>query len=156
MTERLSLEEARRILDAAVSECERRGVKTAVAVVDDHGQIVAAARLDGARHYYADVAVGKAMSAAIFKEPSRSAGAWSAPAGTLPAAGSLASMPRPPGGNGVQARVNQLHGNRIVYAPGAVPLYRDGVVIGAVGVGGSGPDGDESVAILAAKQLDAS
>jgi uncharacterized protein GlcG (DUF336 family) len=36
-----------------------------------------------------------------------------------------------------------------------VPLRRNGVVIGAIGVGGSGPDSDEEIAKLAAEALDA-
>jgi len=55
--------------------------------------------------------------------------------------------------NSVQQRVNRLNGDRIVFAAGAVPLRRDGVVIGAIGVGGSGPDSDEEIAVLAAGDL---
>jgi uncharacterized protein GlcG (DUF336 family) len=36
-----------------------------------------------------------------------------------------------------------------------VPLRRDGEVIGAIGVGGSGGEGDSEIAALAAKLLDA-
>ena len=144
MRESISLEEAQRVLEAALSECRRRGFRTAVAVVDAHGDLVTAARLDGARHYYADVATGKAMSAAIFEESSRTAGTRPMPGGAPP----IPSRP-----DSVPSRVNALHGGRIVYAAGAVPLMRDGTVIGAVGVGGSGPDTDEEVAIHAAQQL---
>ena len=50
--------------------------------------------------------------------------------------------------------VNGLNGGRIVFAPGAVPLIRDGEVIGAIGVGGSGGESDSEIAALAAKLLD--
>src|SRR5215472_8364180 len=131
----ITLEEAQRVVGAAVSECQRRGLKTAVAVVDARGDLVIAVRLDGARHYYPDVAYGKAMGAAMWEEPSRVLSQRSAT-------------------NSVQQRVNRLNGDRIVFAPGAVPLRRDGTVIGAVGVGGSGPDSDEEIAMLAAQALD--
>lgn len=131
----VTLREAQRILTAAVAESERRGVRTAVAVVDARGDLVLAARLDGARHYYPDVAYGKAMGSAMWEEPSR-------------------TLSQRSGTNSVQQRVNRLNGDRIVFAPGAVPLRRDGVVIGAVGVGGSGPDSDEEIATLAAQALD--
>ncbi len=131
----ITLQEAQRVVGAAVAECQRRGLKTAVAVVDARGDLVMAVRLDGARHYYPDVAYGKAMGAAMWEEPSRVLSQRSAT-------------------NSVQQRVNRLNGDRIVFAPGAVPLRRDGGVIGAVGVGGSGPDSDEEIATLAAQALD--
>ena len=132
----ITLEEAQRVANAAVAESQRRGLKTAVAVVDARGDLVIAVRLDGARHYYPDVAYGKAMGSAMWEEPSRVLSHRSAT-------------------NSVQQRVNRLNGDRIVFAPGAVPLRRDGNVIGAVGVGGSGPDSDEEVALLAAQALGA-
>jgi uncharacterized protein GlcG (DUF336 family) len=132
---RITLRDARRLVDAAVAESERRGVKTAVAVVDARGDLIMAVRLDGARHYYPDVAYGKAMGAAMWEEPSRVLSQRSAT-------------------NSVQQRVNRLNGDRIVFAAGAVPLRRNGSVVGAIGVGGSGPDSDEEIAILAAQSLD--
>ena len=131
----ISLREAQRIVGVAIAESERRGVKTAVAVVDARGDLVLAARLDGARHYYPDVAYGKAMGSAMWEEPSR-------------------ALSQRSGTNSVQQRVNRLNGDRIVFAPGAVPLRRDGSVIGAIGVGGSGPDSDEEIATLAAQALE--
>jgi uncharacterized protein GlcG (DUF336 family) len=131
----ITLRDARRLVDAAVAESERRGVTTAVAVVDARGDLIMAVRLDGARHYYPDVAYGKAMGAAMWEEPSRVLSQRSAT-------------------NSVQQRVNRLNGDRIVFAAGAVPLRRDGSVVGAIGVGGSGPDSDEEIAILAAQSLD--
>jgi uncharacterized protein GlcG (DUF336 family) len=131
----ISLKDAQRLVTVAVAESERRGVKTAVAVVDARGDLVIAVRLDGARHYYPDVAYGKAMGSAMWEESSR-------------------VLSQRSGTNSVQQRVNRLNGDRIVFAPGAVPLRRAGVVIGAIGVGGSGPDSDEEIATLAAQALD--
>ena len=131
----ISLEDAQKVVSVAVIESQRRGLKTAVAVVDARGDLVVAVRLDGARHYYPDVAYGKAMGSAMWEEPSR-------------------TLAQRSGTNSVQQRVNRLNGDRIVFAPGAVPLRRGGVVIGAVGVGGSGPDSDEDIAKLAAQALD--
>ena len=131
MPEPIRLKDAQRIAEVAVKESEGRGLKTAVAVVDARGDLIVALRLDGARHYYPDVAYGKAMGAAMWEESSRVLSQRSAT-------------------NSVQQRVNSLNGGRIVFAPGAVPLRRDGAVVGAVGVGGSGPDSDEELANLAA------
>lgn len=135
MAEPVSLEDAQRIVEAAVAESRRRDVKTAVAVVDARGDLIIAARLDGARYYYPDVAYGKAMAAAMWQAPS-------------------SGLARGTGTNTVQQRVNAMNGGRMVFAGGAVPLQRDDVVVGAVGVGGSGPESDEEIAIIAAKALD--
>jgi uncharacterized protein GlcG (DUF336 family) len=132
----ISLKDAQELVKVAVAESMRRGVKTAVAVVDARGDLVIAVRLDGARHYYPDIAYGKAMGSAMWEESSR-------------------VLSQRSGTNSVQQRVNRLNGDRIVFAPGAVPLRRNGVVIGAIGVGGSGPDSDEEIAMLAAQALDA-
>src|ERR1041385_2935861 len=135
MQQAISLDDAQRVAGVAVAESQRRGLTTAVAVVDARGDLVIALRLDGARHYYPDVAYGKAMGAAMWGEPSR-------------------VLSQRSGTNSVQQRVNRLNGDRIVFATGAVPLRRDGVVIGAVGVGGSGPDSDEEIAMLASQALE--
>jgi uncharacterized protein GlcG (DUF336 family) len=135
MASTITLKSALRMCEAAVDESERRGVLTAVAVVDARGDLIVAMRMDGARHYYPDIAYGKAMGAALWQAPSRELSGRS-------------------GNNSVQQRVNSLHGGRIVFAPGAIPLKDNGVVIGAVGVGGSGPDSDEEIAIQVATLLD--
>ena len=131
----LSLEDAMRMVEAALAESHRRAVKTAVSVVDARGDMIMTVRIDGARSYYPDVAYGKAIGAALWGDASRNLSARS-------------------GNNSVQQRVNSLNGGRIVFAPGAVPLLRDGEVVGAIGVGGSGGESDEEIAVLAAKRLD--
>jgi uncharacterized protein GlcG (DUF336 family) len=135
MAERLNLKEAQRLLNIAIDESERRGVKTAVAIVDPRGDLIVAARLDGARYYYPDVAYGKAMAAAM----------WEADSSTLA---------RGTGTNTVQQRVNAMNGGRMVFAGGAVLLKRGDEIVGAIGVGGSGPESDEEIARIAAHAVD--
>jgi len=130
----LTLREAQRIADAAIDESKRRSALTAVAVVDDRGDLVVAARLDGTRSYHAHVAYGKAIASALWQVPSKG----------------LAQNSQT---NTVQQRVNALNGGRLVFAAGAVPLLREGVLIGAVGVGGAAGDGDEEIAAVAAGVL---
>jgi uncharacterized protein GlcG (DUF336 family) len=136
MAKALSLEDAQRMTEAALAESRRRNVLTAVSVVDARGDMILTCRLDGARSYYPDVAYGKAIGSALWGDESKNLSARS-------------------GNNSVQIRVNALNGGRIVFAPGAVPLMRDGEVIGAIGVGGSGGESDSEIAALAAKLLDA-
>jgi len=132
----ITLDEAQKIVSVAVERSRTKGVHTAIAVVDNAGSLIALARLDGARSYYPDVARGKAMATALWDgTPSRELSGRS-------------------GSNSVQQAVNHMHGGRIVFAPGAVAIMRGDEMIGVVGVGGSGPDCDEEIAIEAAKALD--
>jgi uncharacterized protein GlcG (DUF336 family) len=136
MARPLSLDDAQRMVEAALTESRKRSVLTAVSVVDARGDMILTCRLDGARSYYPDVAYGKAIGSALWGDESKNLSARS-------------------GNNSVQVRVNALNGGRIVFAPGAIPLRRDGEVVGAIGVGGSGPESDSEIAALAAQRLDA-
>jgi len=132
----ITLDEAQQVVSVAVERSKSKGVRTAIAVVDNAGSLIALARLDGARSYYPDIARGKAMATALWGgTPSRQLSGQS-------------------GTNSVQQAVNTMHGNRIVFAPGAVAIMRGEEMIGAVGVGGSGAEGDEEIAMEAAKTLD--
>ncbi len=132
----ITLDEAQKVVAVAVELSRSTGVRTAIAVVDNAGSLIALARLDGARSYYPDIARGKAMATALWDgTPSRQLAGQS-------------------GTNSVQQAVNHMHGGRIVFAPGAVPIMSGDEMIGVIGVGGSGPDGDEAIAKEAADSLD--
>ena len=131
----VTLDEAQAIADAAVAEARNRGLAVGVAVVDGRGDLVFAVRMDGARGYDPDVAYGKAIASALWEAPSKGLAATSA-------------------GNTVQQRANSLNGGRLVFAAGAVPLLRDGEVIGAIGVEGAGGELEDEIAGLAATVLD--
>src|SRR5205085_10794539 len=95
MAKPLSLEDAQRMVEAALAESRRRNVLTAVSVVDARGDMIITCRLDGARSYYPDVAYGKAIGAALWGDESKNLTARS-------------------GNNAVQIRVNGRNGGRIV------------------------------------------
>jgi glc operon protein GlcG len=65
----LTLEAANRVIDAAVAQARRNGVGGAIAVVDTGGHVVALARLDGTFAASADISIGKARTAALFRKP---------------------------------------------------------------------------------------
>jgi uncharacterized protein GlcG (DUF336 family) len=65
----LTLEAARRVIDAAVAEARRHDVGGAIAVVDAGGHVVALERLDGTFAASADISIGKARTAALFRRP---------------------------------------------------------------------------------------
>src|SRR6266545_2494647 len=68
----LSLEGARRVIAAARAEGASKGAPGAViAVVDDGGNLMALERLDGTFSAGANISIGKARTAALFKKPTK-------------------------------------------------------------------------------------
>lgn len=67
----LGLDGARKAVDAVVAEATKRHVGAVVAVVDDGGNLMALARVDGTFAAGAKVSTGKARTAALFKKPTR-------------------------------------------------------------------------------------
>ena len=68
----LSIQGARRVIAAARAEATARNAPGAViAVVDDGGNLMALERLDGTFAAGANISIGKARTAALFKKPTR-------------------------------------------------------------------------------------
>ena len=65
-----SLADAKKALAATEGAAVEMGVGLTCAVVDSRGALVALARMDTARYFTADVAVGKARATAAFGAPS--------------------------------------------------------------------------------------
>ena len=123
----LTLDEAATLLEAARTEADGIGVPMSVAVMDPAGHLVAFTRMDGAPWVSADVAQGKAWTAAAYGQPSD---AQKQKADGLP--------------NFSTAITAMTHGR---YTPqtGAVPVYRDGALLGALGASGGTGDQDQDV-----------
>ena len=117
-----ALAAARRAADAA-------GVKLSCAVVDSRGDLIALARMDGARFYTTDVARGKAALSAMFGQPS----------GNL---GNLASSP-------AFENFNEAAQTPLYPFQGALPITRDGATIGAMGCSGASSQQDEDAVTAA-------
>lgn len=64
----ITLEGAQRVITAAVAEAKRDAAHAAIAVVDDGGNVVALVSLDGTFPQAAQVAIGKAHTAAVFRK----------------------------------------------------------------------------------------
>ncbi len=125
----LSVLGARRILDAAVAEAQRQGLKVAVAVVDAGGVLLAFQRADDAMPASAEAAIGKAASSVHFARPS----------------GELEDI--------VAARAAFATIPQRIMMRGGLPLRIAGRVAGAVGVSGARPEQDEAVAAAALAAL---
>jgi glc operon protein GlcG len=124
----LTLNEATAMIQAGIAESERRGFNMALVVVDAGGYLVAAARMDKAALVVPEVALGKAVASALFRQPS----------------GAL--QERWQGGAPIAVGLMARFQGRFIPHQGAVPIVRDGEVIGAVGVSGARPNEDEEIA----------
>lgn len=121
---------AQRLVAEAHAECERRGISLAAAVVDSGGNLVAAARMDGAQLGALGLATDKALTAVSFGFPTSAWVESSAPGGSD---WGLAST---------------LGGRAIVF-PGGVPLFSHGQLIGGLGLSGAASTVDEACALVA-------
>jgi len=124
----MNLSLARSLVAAACAEAERRSIRLAIAVVDVGGHLVALERMDGVEWVAADVALGKAYTAAAFQAPSAVLAERSVAVPLL-----------------AQSMVAMTAG-RFVPQKGGLPVVVGEVCVG--GVGASGASGDDDVAVL--------
>ena len=117
----LSLADANRIVGASIAAAEEMEVRLSVAVVDAGGQLVAFQRMEGAIAVSATAAPGKAVGSVFFGRDSRLIDA----------------------GSPVMQAILGSQGGRIIPAQGAVPIYRDGELVGAIGGSGGTAQQDE-------------
>ena len=110
-------------LSAARDAADGIGVRLSCAVVDSRGDLIALARMDGARFFTTDVARGKAALSAMFGQPSGSLGTFaSSPA--FHAFNETAQVPLYP-------------------FQGALPVKNGDETIGAMGCSGASSQQDE-------------
>jgi len=122
----LTLEQAEKIIAAGRQNAEAIGVKVCIAVVDARGDLIAFARMNGARFTTVAISQGKALASAFFGQPS----------------GVLAER----AGSPVFQSIIQMNQGRVVFGQGAMPITEDGQNVGAVGVSGATSQQDEDVA----------
>jgi glc operon protein GlcG len=118
-------EQARKAIAAAVVEARKQSLPMAIAVVDTAGQLVAFERMDNTQIGSVAVSQDKAVSAALFRRP------------TKVFQDALAA-----GGAGL--RILTLRGANAV--EGGVPISVDGKIVGAIGVSGGSAEQDGVVA----------
>ena len=128
----VNLDQARKAITAAVADSRRQNLPMAIAVVDTAGQLVAFERMDNTQTASTAIAQDKAVSAAMYRRPTKVFQ-------DVLAAG------------GVGLRVLSLRGASAV--EGGLPLLIDGKIIGAIGVSGGTSEQDGVVAKAAADAL---
>ena len=122
----VTLEEANRIAAGASTKAEEIGIKINVAVCDGGGRLVAFQRMTHAMWAGSFGSQGKAIASAAFGRPS----------------GDLTERANHPTLRGIVA----AEGDHMMLGQGAVPIIRDGITIGACGVGGGTAQEDEDCA----------
>ena len=125
----LSHQDAAKIVSAIQAELEKNGKGAAVAVVDEHGALLAFLRTDGCRLSSITIAMNKAYTAARECKESKAVGEGSRQKG----------FP--------MTNFGEL---RYVTWGGGVPIAYRGKVIGAVGVSGLAEDEDIQLAQMGA------
>ena len=120
----LTLAAARAAIDAVQAEARSMGVAMSCAVVDSGDQLVAFERMDAADLVGITLALDKAYTALVNRMPTRD----------------LAPIVQP--GAEFYGYDSAAGGRMIVFA-GGMPLERDGVLVGAVGVSGGDADQDK-------------
>ena len=124
---KLTLDLARRLLEAAEAEAAAQDLELSLAIVDAAGHLVALHRMDGADWITPDVAYGKAWTAAAYRAPSAAQGDKAKDLVAFAGAISAATAGR--------------------YTPqiGGLPIVVDGEPIGAMGASGATGQEDEAV-----------
>ena len=120
----LTLAAARRMIAAIEAEAAALRVAMSVAVVDAGDQLVAFARMDGADLVGVRLAQDKAYTALVNRMPTRD----------------LAPLVQP--GTEFYGYDSVAGGRMIVFA-GGMPVERNGVLVGAIGVSGGSADEDQ-------------
>ena len=130
----MSLEGAKQAIAAAVAEAKKNKVGGAIAVVNDGGNLIAVERLDNTFAAGANISIGKARTAALFKKSTKA----------------------------FEDIINSSKGGRTTmvalkdFTPlqGGVPIIYEGQIVGAIGVSGaSSAQQDEELAIAGANAV---
>lgn len=142
-----------------------------VGVTDLDGNILGLFRTNDATMFSQDIVIQKARSVSVFSDPTQTLGqqirqdlgvpATSQIAFTTRTLGFLAQPFYPPGIDGtnpgplfgIQQALYEAHpsapcepnGNGVTLFPGSAPLYKDGVLVGGVGLSGDGVDQDDFI-----------
>jgi uncharacterized protein GlcG (DUF336 family) len=128
----MTLAMAERAVRAAQARAQELGTPMTVTVVDDAGRLVLSARGDGTGFLTPETSRGKAVAAAAFRRSTKEmvelakehSAFWSAIPGLAP--------------------------GQILPSTGAVPISKDGRVIGAIGCGGGTGEQDHQCAVAGA------
>ncbi len=122
----ITLEQAERVLQAAKKQATEKGVKLSISVVDARADLICMVRMDGAPWRTPYVSRGKARASACFGLPSND----------------LTDRAMTP----VMRAVMEVEKGEFIPGQGALPIFKNGELIGAVGGSGGTAQEDEDAA----------
>jgi uncharacterized protein GlcG (DUF336 family) len=108
----LTMEDAKRISDAAEARAKQDNWTVVIVIMDASGNLISLRKLDGTQIGSIEVAQAKAKSAALFKRPTK--------------VFQESAIANP----GVLTLPN------VVAIEGGLPIFKDGIIIGSIGVSG--------------------
>jgi uncharacterized protein GlcG (DUF336 family) len=126
----ITLEQAKKAIAAGQAEARKNNWPVAIAVVDNHGFLVAYEKMDNTQTGSVQVSIDKAVSAAMYRRPTK-------------------AFQDAVAGGGAGLRSLNLRGASAV--DGGLPIVVGGKIIGGVGVSGVTADQDGMVAKAAAE-----
>ena len=129
--ETITLNEARRVIDAAIAKATEIGQPMDIAVVDAGGNLKAHVRMDGANIGSINISINKAYTSIAFQCETLDLQEITRPAGPI-------------------FGLSEAHGGRLAVFPGGIPLVRDGHIMGAIGVSTGTIEQDQDVAAAGA------
>src|SRR5262245_13077243 len=130
----LTLDDAKRMLQAGEAAAASIGIAYNIAIVDAGGSLVAFARQDGALIGSIDLAIGKAVTARIFNKPTSLLAELAQPGAPL-------------------FGIEQSNSGKVVIFGGGLPVLVSGTIVGAVGASAGTVEQDIAVAEAAAAAI---
>jgi uncharacterized protein GlcG (DUF336 family) len=124
----ITLLEAQQIIDVGLASAKENGVLLAISVTDPRGDLIAMSRMDGASWRTPPISRGKALASACFGR----------------ASGELTDNSQAP----FMRAFMEQQGGDFIPGQGALPIFRDGILIGAAGgSGGASQDDEDAVRV---------
>jgi uncharacterized protein GlcG (DUF336 family) len=127
MAPKLTLSDARLVLEGSEAKAKEIGIDMDIAVADDGGHLLAFIRMDKARITSIDVAINKAFTAACAR---RATHEYAIVAGV----------------GGPAFGMHTSNQGRFVIVGGGLPIFMDGIIAGGVGCSSGSPEQDREVA----------
>src|SRR5882724_8919429 len=127
MDHMVTLDDARRVIEAAEKKAKEIGQPMNIAVADQGGNLVSHVRMDGAWVGSIDISIKKAYTSRAFDIATRDLASHSQSGGQF-------------------FGIHVSNDGRIMIFAGGIPLRRNGKVVGAIGVSGGSGEQDHAVA----------
>jgi uncharacterized protein GlcG (DUF336 family) len=124
---KLTLSDAKIILEGSETKAGEIGVDMDIAVVDDGGHLLAFVRMDGARLTSIDVSINKAFTAACARRGTHEYAAIA-------------------GAGGPSFGMHTSNHGRFMIVGGGLPIFVRGMIAGGVGCSSGSPEQDREVA----------